>query len=325
MLLLHNKRGFTLIELLVVIAIIALLMGILLPALNKVRQIAYRTICGTNLSGLSKSLIVYANDNAKQYPVAGGRDGKWGSVSDTAWEAPTVTEAYTLDAYGEDGQVTITMSMYLLVRYGDVQTKQFECKSDNEVTVFRATDFSTGLEDYDAWDFGPEPSSYVSYSYFMPNYLSLDFGGKIVNTTVSPTLESGRKQALMADRNPFIAIESGNSMTIGNDPEKFWAGSGATKQQIQNGNCFAHKQRGQNVLFNDGRVNFEESAMCGTSNDNIYTYWSNSTGAAWDIGDPRATKEGQEMGIAPMIYTKYPRTDEDSLLVNEQKTGEAVK
>jgi prepilin-type N-terminal cleavage/methylation domain-containing protein len=52
-----KKKGFTLVELLVVIAIIALLMGILMPALARVRQIAFRMVCGTNLSGIGKAML----------------------------------------------------------------------------------------------------------------------------------------------------------------------------------------------------------------------------------------------------------------------------
>ena len=68
-----RKKGFTLVELLVVIAIIALLMGILMPALARVRQIAYRMVCGTNLSGIGKAVLLYANDNEEEFPKAGGR------------------------------------------------------------------------------------------------------------------------------------------------------------------------------------------------------------------------------------------------------------
>ncbi len=55
-----RRRGFTLVELLVVIAIIALLMGILMPALSRVRQLAYRLTCGTNLAGVGKAMLIYA-------------------------------------------------------------------------------------------------------------------------------------------------------------------------------------------------------------------------------------------------------------------------
>lgn len=58
----QGSRGFTLIELLVVIAIIALLIGILLPALGSARQVARLTICQTNLHSYGTGVASYAAD-----------------------------------------------------------------------------------------------------------------------------------------------------------------------------------------------------------------------------------------------------------------------
>jgi len=59
------KRGFTLIELLVVIAIIALLLSILMPALQKVKEQATATVCLSNERELSIAWHTYAGDNTR--------------------------------------------------------------------------------------------------------------------------------------------------------------------------------------------------------------------------------------------------------------------
>jgi len=65
----NHIRGFTLIELLVVIAIIALLMGILLPALNAAREHGRRAVCGQNERNMALGLYLYANDYDGKLPL----------------------------------------------------------------------------------------------------------------------------------------------------------------------------------------------------------------------------------------------------------------
>ena len=65
-----SRRGFTLVELLVVIAIIAVLVSILLPALNRVREQAKSTKCLANMRQVGLALMLYANDNTQVIPAA---------------------------------------------------------------------------------------------------------------------------------------------------------------------------------------------------------------------------------------------------------------
>jgi len=64
----QRRVGFTLIELLVVISIIALLIGLLLPALKKAKESARRAICLSNLRQISNGLHVYANEFDGRFP-----------------------------------------------------------------------------------------------------------------------------------------------------------------------------------------------------------------------------------------------------------------
>jgi prepilin-type N-terminal cleavage/methylation domain-containing protein len=282
-----ERKGFTLVELLVVIAIIALLMGILMPALARVRQIAYRLYCGTNLSGIGKAMLIYSNDYEDEMPRAGGRNSGW-AANIANWRNVDRRTAFGLNADFSGGAASISSCFYLLVKYAEVTPKSFMCKGHSGVQEFKPSDYGlSGVELIDLWDFGNDPRQHCSYSYHMP------LGGVYALTT---SAEPG--MAVAADPNPWLAIP-GMDARLAADWTNF--NPAGDREAVKLGNAQTHQDDGQNVLFMDGHTSFEKQSFCAVDDDNVYTRWVSVTDK----------KRGAQLTGMPM--QPFARTD--SLLV----------
>ena len=329
-----KKKAFTLVELLVVIAIIAMLLAILMPALNKVRQIAYRMVCGSNLSGIGKACLTYANDYQESYPVAGAAGCKLVTTKTNgtyvAWDGGGDTTAAN-PTFLNTGTVTMTNSMFLLIKYADVSSAQFVCKATDakkfELTTQTGLQNTTTTKDITlCFDFGSAtavsgkgPWNYVSYGYQFP-YTPSNTTNYVQNSVTASTPAG---VAIFADQGSWykewqvVTANTDLNTNIGpfrpTDVQLGLSGSTpANKSVIQKTNSANHQQEGQNVLFGDSHVSFENKPTVGIEEDNIYTPWN---------GAPTATQTAYDKqgGAASMpAYGSFGSVNNpnDSFLVN---------
>jgi len=253
----RKTKGFTLIELLVVIAIIALLVSILLPSLNRARELAKRVSCQANLNGIGKAIALYKASERDSFPFISDMPGM---DYDANMIAGGDDDVFALDgnANGEGTALHINENLNLLVDGGYTSFKMFRCPSVGTDVMDRSS--STSNDDYGFKS--SDGTIYFDYAY----HIGYADTGQANSAPLRDSMDGS--VAILADQpgdstREFDRVESGTGNT----------GSG-----------YNHKDDGVAVLYAGLHVSWETKIKCGYNDNNIYESDMTSDGNVLSTG-----------------------------------------
>jgi type II secretory pathway pseudopilin PulG len=240
----RSSRGFTILELLVSIGIMMMLMGILLPALERVRHQAYIDKCASNLRQIGQAMAIYSGENRGAYP-------RTRYVADAPLQKGTGAASPDPFGPGGPGPNDETAPAFLLLVAERLPPELFDCPYDDE------NDF---VPDRLA---GPGRSNFTDYRKNLgysfanpyPSSAAVQAGYQFKNV-------HGPDFALASDINP------GTNPVTGSDVTSVTTSSGANA--ISRALSRNHERDGMNVLYSDGRVEWQRTPFCGPRGDNIF-------------------------------------------------------
>jgi prepilin-type processing-associated H-X9-DG protein len=252
-----RRRGGTLCDLLVVVAMIPLLAVVFLACRTRHGENSTRIKCASNLRQIGQAIQLYANENNGEYPRA--------RFDPAAVHAPTWgTRASTTQPFAPDGPGPndVTAALFLLLRTQDITSEVFVCPTtDQERWDFGGSD-QTALN-WSNWNGTSGIQKNLSYSYQnpYPTDAAVKSGWTLNTKTTNPDY------AVAADMNPGT-----NTTGAGSSAQNVLeVKTGSSSGQIRGANSPNHDRDGQNVLYGDGHVTFEQNPFVSVEGDNIYT------------------------------------------------------
>lgn len=249
------RAAFTLIELLVVIAVIALLVGILLPALAAAREAGKRTVCLSNLRQVSTSMTLYTADYKGWYPALPFVPAA--QLWQNQWRHGGFAGLFSITQYGEDGVADPADHGYAVGQYLGGRTLPI---MDGYIDSFEALTCPSDRSDL-SWPTTTQPSArrYISSSvvHRIPKRPGSEY--EVLPYNISYLYIAGFRidEPALVSAAPLMADET-NASDIGSDA---WYGN--TEDARNAGtqvNVYAkddnHGKDGGNAVFTDTHASF---------------------------------------------------------------------
>ncbi len=238
-----KRHGFTMIELLVVIAIIAVLVTLLVPALQYALSLARKTTCMGNLDGLGTSLVMYTQSAGGRMPLI--------DRGCTSPEGPISSDGSTNVPLGEGGEdwagfgENAMQNVWLLIKMDLVGEGAFKCPADDVYVSRRESARAIGKDRPE--EGGWYETANVSYGMHWP------YDGTGQNVNPAPLSDALPAAAvILADKNPGGAVSAA-------------IGGRAPSNHQKLGTAYL------TASGNGGFCDIADGSQCGKNGDDIYT------------------------------------------------------